>query len=185
MEHTTEEYEARKIARDHLAENPDYYKYYKKGKGKEYLVSEYDMDEKGRPILKEEKKQPAPFQSYKGKRGYDVDVTGQIIDYEDGKLDDAETLYLFSHLYASGMIRSLQGSYGRTGQALIDDGFLKSNGELTDKAKDFIAEQEATARFEKSKTASRAEMYHYDINKNKAAKRKRRMPKGGKQANWG
>jgi hypothetical protein len=62
------------------------------------------------------------------------DVTNRIIDYEMGHLDDAKTLRLFSELIKTGMAWNLQGHYGRTASAMIDDGWLESDGTMTDKA---------------------------------------------------
>lgn len=55
-------------------------------------------------------------------------VTSRLIDYECGHLDDRGTLRLFSELVKTGMAWDLQGHYGRTAQALIDDGWLESDG---------------------------------------------------------
>ena len=57
-----------------------------------------------------------------------------IIDYEEGKLNDAQTLKLFSSLVRSGAVWSLQGHYGRTASALIQDGWIDSDGFITEKA---------------------------------------------------
>jgi hypothetical protein len=56
------------------------------------------------------------------------DVTNRLIDYECGHLDDSATLRLFSELVKTGMAWTLQGHYGRTAQALIDDGWLEADG---------------------------------------------------------
>ena len=56
------------------------------------------------------------------------DVTNRIIDYECGHLDDRGMLRLFSELVKTGMAWTLQGHYGRTAQALIDDGWLEADG---------------------------------------------------------
>jgi len=62
------------------------------------------------------------------------DVTNRIIDYEMGHLNDVKTLRLFSELIKTGMAWSLQGHYGRTASAMIDDGWLERDGRITDKA---------------------------------------------------
>lgn len=50
------------------------------------------------------------------------DVTGNIIAYESGELDQDQTIELFQHLVKTGMAWQLQGSYGRTAAALIEAG---------------------------------------------------------------
>jgi hypothetical protein len=49
-------------------------------------------------------------------------ITTQIIKYEDGDLDHAETVELFQYLVSSGMIDCLQGSYHRMAMILIESG---------------------------------------------------------------
>ena len=56
------------------------------------------------------------------------DVTNRLIDYECGHLNDIQTLRLFSELIKNGMAWTLQGHYGRTAMALINDGWLESDG---------------------------------------------------------
>jgi len=51
------------------------------------------------------------------------DVTGFIIDFEEGLCTDAETINGFQHLIDSGLCWKLQGYYGRVAQSLIDDGY--------------------------------------------------------------
>lgn len=46
----------------------------------------------------------------------------QIIAYESGELDDEGVIELFQNLIDTGAVWSLQGSYGRTAQSLIDAG---------------------------------------------------------------
>lgn len=50
------------------------------------------------------------------------DYVSAIMDYESGELDEDETVELFQHLVDTGMAWSLQGSYGRTAQAMINSG---------------------------------------------------------------
>ena len=61
------------------------------------------------------------------------DIPGMLFAYEDGKLDDAETLTLFGDLVASGLAWSLQGHYGRAAAALIENGYLDRAGNILHK----------------------------------------------------
>jgi len=57
-----------------------------------------------------------------------LDLTDYIIRYEAGDLRGQEVLDLFSHLIKTGHAWTLQGSYGRQAEALIDRGYLSSKG---------------------------------------------------------
>lgn len=46
----------------------------------------------------------------------------QIIAFENGELDEEKTVELFQGLIDNGMAWKLQGSYGRTAMALIENG---------------------------------------------------------------
>lgn len=46
----------------------------------------------------------------------------KLIKYENGELSHEEMIALFQSLIDSGDVWLLQGSYGRTAQALIDNG---------------------------------------------------------------
>jgi hypothetical protein len=45
--------------------------------------------------------------------------------YEQGELEEEETIELFQHLIDVGLVWQLQGSYGRTAQALIEQGRVR------------------------------------------------------------
>jgi len=49
----------------------------------------------------------------------------QIIAYEQGELDQEQTIELFQDLINSGLAFQLQGSYGRTAVALIEAGYCE------------------------------------------------------------
>lgn len=54
----------------------------------------------------------------------------QIIKYEQGELDDMETLNLFSSLIKNGNAWTLQGHYGRTAKYLIDNNYIDNKGQI-------------------------------------------------------
>lgn len=68
----------------------------------------------------------------------DFDLVNAIIDYETGGLSDQGLLNLFSHLIRTGQAWQLQGHYGRTASMLIEEGFLTSDGEITDKLENLL-----------------------------------------------
>jgi hypothetical protein len=65
-------------------------------------------------------------------------MINEIMDYEEGKLNEAETLQMFAHLIESGLAWQLQGHYGRTASAMIKSGLITERGELTDYARDLV-----------------------------------------------
>lgn len=53
-----------------------------------------------------------------------LDEMSSIIAYEEGELDENETIELFQGLVDSGLAWQLQGHYGRTAVALIEAGYV-------------------------------------------------------------
>ncbi len=56
----------------------------------------------------------------KAARNRPFDLVWNITAYEDGRLDDVETVNLFQYLIDTGLAWSLQGSYGRDDEMLGD-----------------------------------------------------------------
>ena len=54
------------------------------------------------------------------------ELTQQLIDYESGELNDSDTIQLFQQLVDSGLAWNLQGHYGRTAYALLQEGLITS-----------------------------------------------------------
>jgi hypothetical protein len=58
-----------------------------------------------------------------------IDI-GKLIAHERGDLSDKETLELFAELIRTGLAWRLQGHYGRTAAAFINEGFITPVGEV-------------------------------------------------------
>lgn len=59
-----------------------------------------------------------------------TDQVGMMMNYEQGDLSDEDTLNLFSDLIKSGLVWKLQGHYGRTAKALMDQGYIDKTGKI-------------------------------------------------------
>jgi hypothetical protein len=60
-----------------------------------------------------------------------MDQVDQIIAYESGELTDQEVVCFFADLVKSGMAWSLQGHYGRNASALIREGYIDREGNVS------------------------------------------------------
>ena len=59
-----------------------------------------------------------------------MDMIDKMMAYEEGMLDGAGMVYLFSELIKNGMAWSLQGHYGRMASRLIETGILTKDGDI-------------------------------------------------------
>lgn len=53
------------------------------------------------------------------------DLVGAMLAFERGTLSDADTYKLFQYLVDTGLAWSLQGTYGRTAEAMIQEGLIQ------------------------------------------------------------
>lgn len=53
-----------------------------------------------------------------------LNLTSDIIAYEQGELDEDATIELFQHLVNTGLAWQLQGSYGRAAADMIEAGLI-------------------------------------------------------------
>ncbi len=53
------------------------------------------------------------------------DLTTRIIEFETGEASEEQVIELFQYLVDTGLAWSLQGSYGRTAEALLEAGVIQ------------------------------------------------------------
>lgn len=58
------------------------------------------------------------------------DITSRIIEYEGGEMLFIDTIELFSDLIKTGLVWSLQGSYGRMAMKFIEMKILDEHGNI-------------------------------------------------------
>jgi hypothetical protein len=61
-----------------------------------------------------------------------MDITAQIIEFENGEMDQDEILDLFQELVNTGLAWQLQGYYGRAANHLIAEGLIYYPGSVND-----------------------------------------------------
>ena len=54
-----------------------------------------------------------------------ADIVGQIMAFENGEMSNEEVYAFFQFLLDSGMIHSLQGSYHRMAEQLLNEGLIE------------------------------------------------------------
>lgn len=62
-----------------------------------------------------------------------MSIVDRILQFEDGELNETETVELFAELVKTNTVWKLQGSYGRIANGLIDAGYITITGEITGK----------------------------------------------------
>ncbi len=56
--------------------------------------------------------------------GGKFDLTTRIIEFETGEATEEQVIELFQYLVDTGLALSLQGTYGRTAEALLEAGVM-------------------------------------------------------------
>lgn len=63
-------------------------------------------------------------------------IVDDITEYENGGMSTNEVIHFFGKLVKAGLAFSLQGSYGRQAQSLIEMGYLDKDGKVLKEAQD-------------------------------------------------
>ena len=120
-------------------------------KAREYLVEHYARDIKHAEVYRAlsdgEAFQKMAHSDYPGgmtqfRKDNGWHLVDKIMAYEAGEMTMREILQFFGGLIESGLVWSLQGSYGRTANSFIHDGYLTTEGYLTEKAKTSLGDFE-------------------------------------------
>ena len=66
-----------------------------------------------------------------------------IMEYECGNISDVDMIHLFASLIENGMAWTLQGHYGRTANALIEQDWINNEGVINkEKLNEYYLETE-------------------------------------------
>lgn len=66
----------------------------------------------------------------------------RIIAYEQGELDERETVEMIAEMVRDGSAWTLQGHYGRTATTLIEAGYITKDGQVNqDMLSEFVQEE--------------------------------------------
>jgi len=60
----------------------------------------------------------------------ELNIVDWIMQFETGEISEKNFFKLFSHLIKTGKAWSLQGFYGRTAKAVIEQGYINQDGKI-------------------------------------------------------
>ena len=67
-----------------------------------------------------------------------MDRVSKIISYESGTMSDEDAVLFFQELINDGSAWTLQGHYGRTAKAFIEEGLCKMKSDKNDQGKELV-----------------------------------------------